>query len=214
MKLKERINEFLKTQGIKEETIKDLDSSSVHIAEQIAFYAHRNQTRINGSHYFSHPIKVLNLYRKFTGIVDGDYFCLNLDLLLECGIPYNGVQEVCLLHDVLEDTSITLNEIKEVYEDLELGHYFETYIKPPLILITHDKSEDYSTYIKKLLINPVASIVKFMDLADNMSPLTLNEFSNFELDRINRYAHYSKEINDKWHFLENIITYRQLKNRK
>lgn len=104
MTLKEKINEYLFQLNFSEEDIAQLDASSVYVAQQIALYAHRNQSRLNGDNYYVHPYNVLSLYRKFTGITD-DYFCVDLDLLVwECGIPYDGVQEVCLLHDVLEDT--------------------------------------------------------------------------------------------------------------
>ena len=151
----------------------------MYVAHQIAVYAHRNQKRLNGDNYFLHPYNVMQLYRNFTGIVENDYFCIDMDLLVgDCNIPYDGVQEVCLLHDVLEDTEVTIDEIEEVFETLNLGSYFRLYIKQPLLLVTHDKSESYEVYIAKLIRNPVASIVKFMDMADNMNPSGLNQFDS------------------------------------
>ncbi len=209
MKIKDRINEYLKEQNYTDEEIAFLDSSSVYVAEQIATYAHRNQKRINGDYYFLHPHNVLTLYRNFVGIIENDPFCIDVDFLIECGIPYSGVQEVCLLHDVLEDTEVSIDEIEEVFRDLSLEDYFNTYIKAPLLLVTHDKNEDYATYVGKLLCNPVASIVKFMDMADNSNFTGLTELGEYEIERLHKYAFFSKVINDKWHFLENVNKYKK-----
>ena len=215
MKIKEQIHAYLQEVGFSQEQMQLLDSSSVYIAQQIALYAHRNQKRVNGENYFVHPYKVMNLYREFVGIVPNDYFCVDLDLLTqECHIPYEGVQEVCLLHDVLEDTEVTLSQIEEVYQDLGLGEHFRMYIQTPLLLVTHDKSEDYFAYIGKLIDNPVASMVKFMDMVDNITPHTLKEFGEKELKRIEKYAFFAKMLNDKWHFTENIYKYTQLLKEK
>ncbi|MBO5328244.1 MAG: hypothetical protein J6B04_03640 [Clostridia bacterium] len=209
MKTNERINEYLKKEGYSEEEISALDSASVYVAHKIAVYAHRNQKRLNGDNYIIHPYNVMQLYRNMVGIIEGNYFCMNKDLLEDCGIPYDGVQETCLLHDVLEDTDVTIEEIEEVFEDLSLGTYFNLYIKTPLLLITHDKKEDYSTYISKLVVNPTAAIVKFMDMADNMNPTSLTCLGNFEKERILKYVIFNQFINDVWHFLEKADDYRK-----
>lgn len=210
MKIKEKINQYLKSEGYTDEEINFLDSASVYVAHQISVYAHRNQKRLNGDNYFNHPYNVMQWYRNMVGIVENDYFCMSKDLLEECRIPYEGVQETCLLHDVLEDTDVTIEEIEEVFEDLSLGNYFRLYIKTPLLLITHDKSEDYNTYIAKLVVNPVAAIAKFMDMADNMNPSGLTSMGEFEIKRIFKYTSFCKAINDVWHFLENADKYRKL----
>lgn len=214
MELLDKIHNYLKEIGCDEKQVNYFDSSSVYIAMEIALFAHRDQTRTNGEKYFAHPNRVLQMYRNFVGIVENDYFCVNIDLLVgQCDIPYDGVQEVCLLHDVIEDTPITISQIEEIYNLLGLERYFRLYIKQALLLITHNKKEDYLTYISKLLINPIASLVKFMDLSDNLNPSTLNELNELEYDRLKRYVDYVKMINDKWHFLENREKYFILKNK-
>lgn len=215
MNIKDKINEYLTKEGYTEKEINFLDSASVYVAHQIAVYAHRNQKRLNGDNYFMHPYKVLQLYRDLTGIVENDYFCIDMDLMVgECDIPYDGVQETCLLHDVLEDTDVTIEEIEEVFEGLSLGDYFRRNIKTPLLLITHDKNEDYDTYVGKLIDNQVAALVKFMDMAENLNPSSLTSFGDFEFSRMVKYAYFCKLINDRWHFLENADRYRKLFNSK
>ena len=50
------------------------------------------------------------------------------------------------------------------------------------------KSESYEIYIDRMLVNPVASICKMMDLTDNMNMLGLALVKDSELDRTIRYA--------------------------
>ena len=210
MKLKEKINMYFKKLNYSEQDIALMDTSSVYIAYQISAYAHKDQKRVNGDNYFFHPYDVLKSYKDLIGIKDDDYFCVDVDeLILTYNIPYHGVQEVCLLHDVLEDSNISIDEIEEIYNDLSLGDHFLRYIKKPLLLITHDKNEDYLTYINKMLDNPTACLVKLLDMNDNMKVISLTKLTNYELDRINRYAFHCKQINDKWNFLQNINKYRK-----
>ncbi len=208
MKLLDKIINHLTEIGFSQADVDNVLSSSVHIAQGIAMYAHRNQRRVNGMLYVTHPYSVMQKYRKLVGIVENDPFCLHTELLTEeCNIPYEGVQECCLLHDVLEDTSVTLEEMEELFDGFSLGSYFRVHIKPALLLLTHDKDEDYFTYVGKLLHNRVASVVKLMDMADNMDVSTLDCLGNNEVERIQRYAACAKMINDKWHFLENAQKY-------
>ena len=218
MNLKEEINmadlnkemkEFIMNKGFTEKQYEDMLTSSVNIALVISSYAHREQYRENGNNYIVHPCSCLDLYRNFVGIKEDSYDCIDLDLMYEHNIPFEGVQEVALLHDVLEDTEVTLDEIEKMFNDLGLATYFELYIKQALILITHDKSESYELYIDRMLVNPVASICKMMDLTDNMNMFGLTKVGDKELDRTIRYAKYFKQINDKWHFIENMMLYKK-----
>ncbi|MBR2870835.1 MAG: hypothetical protein IKB98_05630 [Clostridia bacterium] len=208
-KLNEKMKGFYVEKGFSEDEYNNFLSSSVNISLIISSYAHRNQYRENGKSYSVHPYSCLNLYRDFVGIEEDSYDCIDLDLMYKYNIPFEGVQEVALLHDVLEDTVVTLDEIEELFKELKLESYFELYIKQALILITHDKSESYEVYIDRMLINPIASICKMMDLTDNMNMLGLALLKDIELDRTIRYAKYFKQINDKWHFIENLQLYKK-----
>ena len=105
--------------------------------------------------------------------------------------------------------NISLNEIEEVFEEFGEKPYFNLYIKQALLLITHDKSESYEIYIDKLLVNPIASLCKMLDMTDNMDMFGLACLQDKELQRTIGYAKYFKQINDKWHFIENGLLYKQ-----
>jgi (p)ppGpp synthase/HD superfamily hydrolase len=112
-----------------------------------------------------------------------------------------------LLHDVVEDSNITLDDIADVYFDCGFETHFSCNIRKSLNLITHNKEDDYFVYIEKMMRDPVASLVKFMDLADNMNPVSLNCFGKEEFERLQKYTCCAFMINEYWHFLESIQKY-------
>ena len=215
MKILEKIHEYLKkTLNTTDNEINGYDSGSVYIAQEIAIYAHRNQDRENGEKYITHPFNCLELYRHLVGIIPDDYFCIDTDLMAEYEVPFDGVQEVCVLHDVLEDTDFSMEEIEEIYAELGLETYFEMYIKKPLELITHDKTVPYKDYISIVLKNRISAIVKMMDMVDNLNVLGRCDLDYKKIQKSKDYLDYIKIINDKFHFIENALKYKADFNRE
>lgn len=66
---------------------------------------------------------------------------------------------VALLHDVAEDTAITLDDLERE---------FPPEITEPLRLLTHDSAVPYRDYIDALVFDPVARTVKRADLVHNL----------------------------------------------
>lgn len=207
-RLKE-IHDYLVSIGKKEEDLKQLDKFSVYLSMEIMEYAHRNQKRENGEDYANHPSRCLQNYRDLVGIIPDDYFCIDKDMMYENGVPYDGVQEVCLLHDVVEESDFTLVEIEEIYKECELGDFFKLYIKEPLKLITHDKKMDYFTYIMVCMENPISALCKMMDLQDNIYILSLTKFDENNYKRAQDYLLYMFLINSKYQFIERVQSYKK-----
>ena len=67
---------------------------------------------------------------------------------------------VALLHDVLEDTNTSVQEL------YELG--LSKDVVEALITMTHQEGEDYFDYIERISKNPLATVVKIADLKHNM----------------------------------------------
>lgn len=206
-KLKE-IHNYLISLGKSEEELKELDQYSVYLSMEIMEYAHRNQTRDNGEDYANHPSRCMQSYRELVGIVPDDYYCIDKDLMYEYGIPYDGVQEVCLLHDVTINSDLTIDDIEEIFNECDLGLYFKLYIKKALNNISHN-NEDYLSYMMLCMNNPISAICKMMDLQDNICVTSLTNFDDKDYKRLQEYLMYMFIINQRYHFIENTKKYKE-----
>lgn len=110
----------------------------------------------------------------------------------DCNIPYilhpfhlaeqmkdEATTCVALLHDVVEDTDIT-------FEDLSENGFDETIISA-LKYLTHDKSVPYADYIKKIKENPIARAVKLADLKHNSDLSRYDELEEWMIKRNQKY---------------------------
>lgn len=89
-----------------------------------------------------------------------------------------------LLHDVVEDTDYTLEDLKE------MG--FGDDVIEALTLLTHDPRVPYMDYVRNIAGNPIAKKVKLADLTHN-SDLTRLDHEPAEKDR-QRVAKYAEAI--------------------
>ena len=103
-------------------------------AMKIAYQAHHGQLDYNGIPYIFHPIHLAE----------------QMQDEVSCA--------VALLHDVVEDTNITLDELKAE---------FPSAVIEVIDLLTHVEDTDYFDYIRKIKENSVAKCVKLADLAHN-----------------------------------------------
>ena len=86
---------------------------------------------------------------------------------------------VALLHDVLEDTELTIEDIKNAG--------FSTEVVNALKLLTHNEGEDYYEYIKRIGTNPIARDVKISDLTHNSDLTRLLEINTEDKERTKKY---------------------------
>ena len=107
----------------------------------IAASAHSDQIDKSGRPYILHPIRVMQR-------------------VAEHGLP---VQIVAVLHDVVEDTWITL--------DLLPRMGFNEEVIAGVDAISRREGEEYFEYIHRCSTNRLASLVKLADLEDNSDPV-------------------------------------------
>lgn len=73
------------------------------------------------------------------------------------------LQAIALLHDVVEDSKVTVQDIRE-----EFGHE----IADGVDAMTRGELEPWNAYIKRVLLNPHAILVKIVDIEDNIARCT------------------------------------------
>ena len=86
---------------------------------------------------------------------------------------------VALLHDVVEDTDYTLEDLSN------MG--FDKPIIDALALLTHDPAVEYMDYVKAIKSNPIAKAVKLADLRHNSDLTRLDIVTEKALERQQKY---------------------------
>lgn len=124
-------------------------------AIEIAVTAHRGQTRKDGSPYVLHPLRLM----------------FSVD-----SVPK---KIVAVLHDVVEDTSVSIDDLKR--------EGFSEEVLRALQLVTHQESQSYEDYIDAIQANPIARCVKLADLADNGNIFEIPDLSKNDLVRLEKY---------------------------
>lgn len=107
-------------------------------ALRLCFEAHKDQVDKTGVPYVFHPVHLAEQMQDET------------------------TTTVALLHDVVEDTDYTLEDLKE------MG--FAPEVLEAIALLTHDPAVPYEEYLIPIKANPVARCVKLADLAHNSDP--------------------------------------------
>lgn len=84
-----------------------------------------------------------------------------------------------LLHDIVEDTDTTLDDL--------LAAGFDPEVVEAVGLLTRDKALPYLDYVRKLKGNRIAAAVKRADLAHNSDLTRLDEIGEREMRRLRKY---------------------------
>ena len=109
--------------------------AAIEKAIEIAAKAHAGVKDKQGKPYVLHPLRVM------MGVEDED------------------AQIVAVLHDVVEDTEVSLDDIR--------AEGFSQEVIDALNLVTHQKHQPYSEYVIACKKNEIARQVKLSDLRDN-----------------------------------------------
>jgi Guanosine polyphosphate pyrophosphohydrolases/synthetases len=86
---------------------------------------------------------------------------------------------VAVLHDILEDTNTAVSELYD--------HGFDTTIVFAVIALTKRKDEDYYEFIERVSKNDLARRVKLADLKDNMNWDRIQNPSEKDMERMQKY---------------------------
>lgn len=125
-------------------------------ALRLSFDAHKEQVDKSGIPYVYHPFHLAEQ------------------------MDSEGTVTVALLHDVVEDTDYTIDDI------IAMG--FPKSVTDALALMTHNKSVPYMDYIAKIKANPIAKAVKLADLRHNSDISRLDAVDEKTEERLKKYT--------------------------
>lgn len=128
-------------------------SDKVLAALRFAEAMHKGQVDKAGVPYIEHPKAVASM-------VDGD-----------------DAKIVALLHDTVEDTGATLDEIRSMFGDR---------VADAVACLTHDKSVPYLEYVANIKGNDLAREVKLADLKHNMDLSRIPNVTDVDIQRVNK----------------------------
>ena len=141
----------------------ELLSKAIHLATN----AHHGQFDRGGNPYILHVLAVMNLVEN----------------------PDEELQAIALLHDVIEDTDTT-------FEDLRTQGFSERVVDA-VALLTKMPGQTYDEYKEGVFSNPDAMRVKAADLAHNSDIRRLKGITERDLERMARYHHFFLEIQSR-----------------
>lgn len=121
---------------------------------QIAFEAHNGQLDKSGVPYIYHPIHLAEQMETEEETI------------------------VALLHDTVEDTDVTFEELEKEFSDD---------IIQALKLLTHDDSVEYMDYVRNIKDNSIARNVKLADLRHNSDETRLEHVTYKDKKRNQKY---------------------------
>lgn len=141
---------------------------------QFAADKHRNQRRkdAEASPYINHPIALANVLANEGGITDPVVLC------------------AALLHDTIEDTNTTVDELRATFGEA---------ITAIVLEVTDDKNLDKAVR-KQLQIehashaSPQAKLVKLADKICNLRDITASPPADWDLDRKTQYFDWANSV--------------------
>lgn len=131
-------------------------TEQVNRALCLAYEAHQGQFDKSGVPYVFHPLHLAEQMPDEESIV------------------------AALLHDVVEDTDYSLEDLKS------MG--FPPKALEAVALLTHTGEEPYLRYVARIKENPIAKRVKLADLRHNSDLSRIRQVTERDRDRVEKYA--------------------------
>lgn len=144
-------------------------------AIDLAVRSHKGQVDKAGAPYILHPLRVLGA----VGLVDDDIMC------------------AAVLHDVVEDCGVTLNDLRK--------QGFTSRTVNLVRFLTRLEDETYDQFIDRLSRDKHASWIKVCDLRDNQNLARMGvadprELTEAQFDRTAKYYRAEVKLREKWGF--------------
>ena len=124
-------------------------------AIEIAAKAHAGQVDKAGAPYVLHPLR----------------------MMLAVRTP--EARMVAVLHDVVEDAEVTLEELR--------AEGFPAVVLEAVEALTSREGEDYEAFIRRVAPNPIAREVKLADLRDNSDLSRIADPTERDRERVRKY---------------------------
>lgn len=128
---------------------------TIEDAIRLALDKHHGQTDKSGAPYILHPLRVMAMMHADTERI------------------------VAILHDVVEDSDVTLDNLREMGYSEEIVEAIDH--------LTRREGESYEAFIQRIKPHPLAVRVKLGDLQDNMDIRRNAELDDKALERFQRY---------------------------
>ena len=125
------------------------------VALDLCFKAHKEQRDKSGMPYVFHPFHLAEQMKDEESTI------------------------VALLHDVIEDTDYTLDDLEEIG--------FSGNVLAAIALMTHEDGVPYMDYVAKIKTNPIAKAVKLADLRHNSDLTRLDSVTQKDRERAEKY---------------------------
>lgn len=127
----------------------------IDIALAIAKKAHAGQVDKAGVDYIQHPLYVASQ------------------------VKTEQEKTVALLHDVIEDSDVTVDDL--------LASGLSNEVVTAVQILTKKKGQSYQEYLEKVKTNNLARVVKLADLKHNSDLSRLKSVTNTDYERVKKY---------------------------
>ena len=129
--------------------------ATIEDAIAIAAEAHKGEKDKAGAAYILHPLRMMLRLKTETEMI------------------------AAVLHDVVEDTSWTIEKLR--------AQGFSEEVLEAIECVTNREGESYEKFIERARKNPIARRVKIADLEDNMNIRRIGELKPKDLERLEKY---------------------------